>query len=185
MAINFNELPTNKPGNNGSLIAAGNYIAEIKKAEMKQGKDETKPPYLNMMMEITDPASQAKVGNIFCILTESDRDFPRYMLMRFITALKLPITGAFELKDLTKMIVNKKLRVDICPEETDNGESPQRSIVDIKSGELFYPLEYGTEEHTQANNDAIREAAGQVFAGDSDGFVQEISHEDAGDRVQY
>lgn len=138
MAINFNSLPTEKPAQ-GNVIPKGQYIGEIKKAEMKQGKDETKPPYLNIEMNIFDEASETDMGKMWIILTESEAALPRYQLSRFIKALNLPITGEFELKDLTKMTVGKKLKLDVMPEERNDGKDPQRSIVDI-SAEVFYPI---------------------------------------------
>ncbi len=137
--INFNELPENKPGV-GAIIPKGNYIALIEKAEMKQGKDETKPPYLNLQLDITDPASMTKMGKVWAILTESPSNLPRYQLRRFLEATGLNSLTSFELKDLTKLVVNKKIYVDITPEETTDGKEPQRSVVDI-SGEIFYPME--------------------------------------------
>ena len=141
--INFNELPQEKPGVNG-VIPKGNYIAKIEKAEMKIGKDETKPPYLNLQLEITDPASQTVVGKVWTILTETPKDFPRYQLRRFIEATGLTTLEKFELKDLTKLVVNKRIMVDITPEERTDGKEPQRSVVDI-SGGLFYPIEVSEE----------------------------------------
>ena len=44
MAINFDALPQSNPS--GSNIPKGQYKAVIEKAEMKQGKDLNKPPYL-------------------------------------------------------------------------------------------------------------------------------------------
>ena len=138
MAINFNSLPTEKPAM-GTIIPKGQYIAIIAKSEMKQGKDTTKPPYLNIEMDITDPISQTSMGKIWTILTESEQPLPRYQLSRFIKALELPITGEFELKDLTKMINGKQLKVDIIPEDRTDGKEPQRSIVDVMSADIFYP----------------------------------------------
>lgn len=139
MAINFNSLPTEKPAM-GTIIAKGNYKVKIVKAEMKQPKDETKPEYLNLELDVTDIISGTSMGKIWAILTESEAALPRYQLARFIKALNLPITGNFELKDLTKMVVNKELRADICPEEKKDGSAPQRSIIDV-SADIFYPLE--------------------------------------------
>lgn len=145
MAINFNSLPTEKPAM-GTIIPKGNYIATIRKAEMRKPKDESKPEYLNLEMDITDPVSNMSMGKFWAIITESDAPLPRYQLSRFITALHLPITGEFELKDLTKMVVNKQLRVDICPEERKDNQPPQRSVVDINAGQIFYPMEEPTVE---------------------------------------
>lgn len=140
MGINFNSLPTEKPSN-GTLIPKGQYIATIEKAEMKQGKDETKPPYLNLQMDIVDEASETPMGKLFTILTEAEHPLPRFQLRQFIKALHLPIEGEFELKDLTKMVVGKKLKVDIVPEKTNDGEDPKRSVVDVNTGDIFYPYE--------------------------------------------
>lgn len=154
MAINFNSLPTEKPAL-GVIIPKGMYFGTIRKAEMRQPKDESKPEYLNLEIDVTDTVSQASMGKIWVILTESEAPLPRYQLSRFIQALHLPIEGEFELKDLTKMVVNKTLKLDICPEETKDGKPPQRSIVDINAGEIFYPTEGLT---------AAEEAAQAVFS---------------------
>lgn len=148
MAINFNTIPTEKPAF-GTIIPKGTYIGTIVKAEMKTPKyDETKtkPDYLSIQMKITDPASNIEMGMIFPIFTESEAPLPRYQLGRFIKALGLPITGEFELKDLTKMVVNKQLRVDVCPEKTTDGSDPKKSVVDIDA-ECYYPL---TEDRTES-----------------------------------
>ena len=135
--INFNELPQDKPGM-GAIIPTGQYIGKIEKAEMKVGKNENNPPYLNLQIEVTDPESNTVMGRIWAILTESEKNLPRYQLRRFIEALGLTNLQSFELKDLTKIVVNKKLLVDITPEERTDGKPPQKSVVDI-SGEIFYP----------------------------------------------
>ena len=139
MGINFNSLPTEKPAM-GFVIPKGQYVATINKSEMKQGKDTTKPPYLNIELDITDEVSNTNMGKVWAILTESEQPLPRYQLQRFINALNLPITGEFELKDLTKMINGKKLKVDIAPEERTDGKEAQRSVVDIMAGDIFYPI---------------------------------------------
>ena len=136
--INFNELPKDKPGV-GAVIPKGYYLAKIEKAEMKIGKNENNPPYLNLQLGITDPASRSPMGKIWVILTESPKDFPRYQLRRFLEAVKLNTLESFELKDLTKLVVGKEMYVDIMPEERDDGKEPQRSVLDI-SGSIFYPI---------------------------------------------
>lgn len=138
MSINFNSLPTEKPAQ-GVVIPTGQYIGTIKKAEMKQPKDETKPPYLNLEIDVMDEASATEMGKIWAILSESEHPLPRYQLSRFIKALELPITGEFELKDLTKMVTGKQLKLDITPEERNDGKAPQKSIVDV-SADIFYPM---------------------------------------------
>ena len=72
MAINMNSIPTEKPAMS-TIIPKGCYIAKIVKADMKQGRDETKPPYFSAECDITDPASNASLwvwfifrANIYC-----------------------------------------------------------------------------------------------------------------------
>lgn len=137
MAINFNSLPTEKPSNN-TILAKGHYDAKITDAKMKQPKDPQKPEYLAMTFEVTDQISKAKLGNVFINLFESNAPLVLYQLSRFIKALNLPITGDFELKDLSKMIVGKELEVDLMPEEPQTGKTPQRTVLDI-SADCFYP----------------------------------------------
>lgn len=140
MAINFNSLPTDKPATN-SIIPKGTYVGKIAKAEMRQGKDPAKPPYLNIEFDVSDQESGTPRGKLWAIMTESEAPLQRYQLARLIKALDLPITGDFELKDLTKMIPGKTLLVDIMPEDTkDANKAPERSVIDVFSGEVFYPM---------------------------------------------
>ena len=163
MGINFNSLPTEKPAM-GFVIPKGQYIATINKSEMRQGKDTTKPPYLSLELDITDEMSNTNMGKVWAILTESEQPLPRYQLQRFINALSLPITGEFELKDLTKMVNGKKLKVDIVPEERTDGKEAQRSVVDIMAGDIFYPIAPAmtampVDEDTPFAADPVTEAA--------------------------
>lgn len=135
--ISMSSLPTEKPSM-GTIIPKGHYLAKIRKAEMRQPKDDTKPMYFTAECDITDPVSGTAMGKFWINLFESEAPLARYQLSRFIQALALPIQGEFELKDLTKMVTGKELKVDICPEERKDGKEPQRSVVDI-SAECFYP----------------------------------------------
>lgn len=150
MAINMNSLPTEKPSMS-SVIPKGSYIAKIVKAEMKTPKS-GKADYFSAECDITDPASNSHMGKFWINLFESEANLPRYQLARFIKALGLNIQGEFELKDLTKMVNNKSLVVDICPDK-DN----ERSIVDI-SADCFYPLSEKKE-----TLDTVAEEINEVF----------------------
>lgn len=138
----MNSLPTEKPSMS-SVIPKGCYIAKIVKAEMKTPKS-GKADYFSAECDITDPVSNTGMGKFWINLFESNANLPRYQLARFIRALNLNIVGEFELKDLTKMVNNKSLMVDICPDK-DN----ERSIVDI-SADCFYPLELNTRDAVEA-----------------------------------
>lgn len=152
--INMNSIPDKKPAMN-NIIPKGSYIAKIVKAEMRQGKDESKPPYFSAECDITDPASNTGMGKFWIMLFESEAPLCRFQLGRFIKALHLNIQGEFELKDLTKMVVGKSLVIDICPDDEAN---PQRSQVDI-SADCFYPLNDTPVE----TPDSVAEEINEVF----------------------
>jgi hypothetical protein len=133
--INFNSLPTDKPVN---LPDSGTYYATIESAEMKQGRDITKPPYLNICLNLKDKTGKA-CGKVFDILAESDKQLIQYKIARFLIALGLDKLGSFELVDLVKVIKNKQLIVDIKQEEPKDGY-PAKAVVDVFSGSIYYPL---------------------------------------------
>jgi hypothetical protein len=139
MAINFNSLPTDKPNN---LPETGTYYATIDSAEMKQGKDPTKPPYLNIALAIKDKTGKS-CGKIYDILSESDKELVQYKLARFLIALDLAKLGTFELVDLVKVIKNKQLIVDVKREEAKDGY-PEKAVVDVFGGSIYYPLSEAT-----------------------------------------
>lgn len=138
MSINFNSLPTEKPSI-GTIIPKGRYLAKIKKAEMKSPKKETKPDYFSAECDVTDIASGQSMGKFWINLFDSQAQLVQWQIHQFITALRLPIQGEFDLSDLTKMVNGKELEVDIMPEERNDNKEPQRSVVDI-SADCFYPV---------------------------------------------
>ena len=135
--INFNSLPSENTSQY-AVIPKGSYIAKIARSEMKTPKQRADgtvgPDYLSVECDITDPVSNTGMGKFWIRLFESEANLPRFQLRKFIEALRLNITGEFELKDLTKMINGKSLVVDICPDKEG-----KQSIVDI-SADCFYPL---------------------------------------------
>ena len=157
--INMNSLPTEKPSM-GTIIPKGQYLAKIRKAEMKQPKDDTRPMYFTAECDITDPVSGSAMGKFWINLFESEAPLARYQLSRFIKALNLPIQGEFELKDLTKMVVGKELKVDIMPEDKPE---PQRSVVDIAAN-CFYPVVDPALQAAEAVMSAPTEQAPPVMA---------------------
>lgn len=154
--INFNSLPTDKPN---ALPENGAYFATIESAEMKQGKDPTKPPYLNIALALKDKHGKS-CGKIFDIISESDKELVQYKLARFLIALDLAKLGTFELVDLVKIIKNKQLIVDVKQEEARDGY-PAKAVVDVFAGSIYYPISdaavvFGTEiEAPKTNNSNI------------------------------
>ena len=111
-------------------------LAETFRAEMKKAKDPAKPDYLSTRLDILDDKGN-KLGSVFDILTESEAQLARYKLHRFLTALELKLTS-FELKDLTKIIVGKKFKVDLKIENQEGYAA--RTVVDALTNEIYYPF---------------------------------------------
>ena len=160
MALNFDMLPDTAPG--GSVIPEGTYYATIDNIEMKAAKDVSKPDYLNVTYQIKTKEGKI-LGKVFDIFTESESDIARYKLKRFILALELPITGTFELKDLTKICKNKTLIVDLKVEEKE-GYAP-KTIVDVFKNNIFYSV---NEAATIFGTDGIAVAASENVINASD-----------------
>ena len=133
--INFNSLPINKPN---SLPEPGAYYATIENAEMRNSSDPSKPAYLSLRLALADKNGRS-CGNVYDILSESNKDLVRYKLSRFLISLNLTNLGNFELVDLIKIIKGKKLIVDVKQEDANNGY-PAKAVVDAFRGEIYYPL---------------------------------------------
>lgn len=149
MAISFNTLPEGKPG--FTLVEKGNYKALIEKAEMKVSQSNpNNPPYLNLFLALTKDGKPA--GKIFDILTTSTNEYSLYKLKRFIMALEIPMdaTSTFELKDICKIAQGKEIYVDVT---IDDKQDPAKSVVDIFSNEVYYPLEGVAKETVDTTQD--------------------------------
>jgi len=149
MSINFDALPSKSPN---YVAPAGKYKATINKAEVRIGKTSGKP-YINMELSLTDPSGKS-FGKMFDIITESDSDIARYKLRRLITALEIPMTGNFELKDLCKIIPNKQLLVDVIEEPAKDGH-PAKAVVDVFTNEIFYSIVQAKKGETPVMSDPI------------------------------
>lgn len=117
-------------------LTTGTYVATIEKAEMKQGKDSSKPPYLNLTYAMADKDGKG-CGKHFDIIsepTENSHNIVKYKLRRFVEALELPLVQ-FELKDLCKIVVGKKFIVDITMDKNE----PPRPQVNV-FGSCYYPM---------------------------------------------
>lgn len=132
MAINFDALPQSKPA--GNLLPAGFYKATISKAEMKTPKNGGND-YLALTLDCVN--AQGQSGKVWDNLYDSDKELVRYKLKRFIDALRLPLSGTFELKDLCKVVTGKQLVVDVGVDE--KSDRP-RNQVEVFKNDLYYPI---------------------------------------------
>lgn len=131
MSINFDSLPTNAPV---SLMPDGNYPVTIKRAEMKTG------PSGAYMSLVLDTGS----GNVFDMISESDKPLARYKLGQFLRAIGVTPEGEFNLKDLVKLVPNKKLIAAIGHQDANNGY-PARNIVNAFDEKIYYSVKDTTE----------------------------------------
>lgn len=132
MSINFDSLPKQNPG--GGSVKPGLYYAHVEKTEMKQGKDKSKPPYLNLTLKLTDRDGK-KAGTLFDMLMESDSSVIQYKLGRFLRACGIPLVGEMELKDIAKIVAGKDIAVDVKEDEY-NGK--KRAAVNLFDNEAYY-----------------------------------------------
>lgn len=170
--IDFNALPDRKPA--GDALT-GCFIATVETAEMKtpkpkkdgdgkpiQGKD-----YLNMRCGLTTGTGKS-AGKIFDMLFDSEAPIPQFKLRRFVEAIGLPITGAFDLKDLPKIIIGKKFLIDVMPEKKD-GVLTGRTTADVFTGDIYYSMA-----------EASRKMEG-VVAVNADNTINAADAEDSGE----
>lgn len=150
MAINYDALPSDKPQN---TVPKGYYKATITKAEMKTSKN-TGAVYLSLQYDIDNGAGVK--GKLFDMQFDSEKEFLRYKLQRFLTALKLNLTGSFELKDLCKIVNGKQFVVDVTVEDTDKGP---RNTVNSFEHEIYYSInEWASLTSAQATGlDAVED----------------------------
>ena len=131
MAINFQPTEAKAPN---QLPEPGYYYGKILEATMKQPKDVTKQPYLNITYELLDDMKN-KAGRLYDIIAESDKPFMIYKLQRFGQALGL-VGKSLELTDLSKIIVGKVIIFRVKIEESD-GYAP-KAVVDIGDEGIYY-----------------------------------------------
>ena len=171
MSINFNSLPSKKPYG----AVTGPHYATIIKAEMRKAKDPSKPEYLSLEYQLSDKSGAAK-GKLYDLITEPTKDFTKYKLFRFLKALDLMLEGDFELKDISKIVVGKRLIVDVIPD--DKGYNS----VDVRKNEIYYSLDeediaFGTAEEVADPVAAVEDDVPFDVGGND----EEISADDATD----
>lgn len=143
MAINFDELPkTNESA--FTILENGIYRAKIKEAKIPTDKD-----YLQVIFAVTGNNGQSTT--IFDNFVDSDKPLPRFKLAQLIRALKIPLTGSFELKDLPKIIVGKELMAAVKQEQNEGYSA--RNVINAFDDEIFYPATQAVNAPSPANGD--------------------------------
>ena len=135
MAINFDELPQDKP-QGFDVLPEGTYAATIKDATIETSKN-GKGKYLSVQLKITTAEGKSVV--VYDNFFDSDKPLPRYKLGQFIRALKLKLTGSFELSDLPKVIVNKTCMVAVKSEKNEG--YAERNVVNAFDDNIYTPVD--------------------------------------------
>ena len=133
MAISYDALPSTRPSN---TLPKGYYKATILNAEMKTSKT-THNDYLSLTYDLRD--ANGNGGKLYDMQFDSEKEFLRYKLGRFLTALNLNLQGSFELKDLCKLVKGKQFIVDITIEEAKDG-NPERNVINSFEHEIYYNI---------------------------------------------
>lgn len=105
MSLNFDSLPTDKPASN-SNVTPGRHAGVIFKSEFRTSKTSGQE-YLNVSIKLDDGGFVNE--NYF----DSDKPFLMYKLSRLLKACKVSLAGEGTLKDVAKVIANKRVVVDV------------------------------------------------------------------------
>ena len=111
MALNFNDLPKDRP--NGDTTSAGVFEKGIypgiaKRAELRTSAGSGNS-YLVVQIAVTNERGQTTT--VFDNFFDTDKPLPRFKLAQFLRAVGVIPSGNFELKDLVKVINNRPLSV--------------------------------------------------------------------------
>jgi len=136
VAVNFDALPSSNPT---SIPGVGFYKFTVLKAEVKQGKDTSKPPYLNLTYSLQDIKGK-KCGNFFDMLFDSDAPAPSYKLKRFVLGIGLDLHGSMELRDLAKIVIGRSGVLEIEHKPDDRDPNTMRAAVRLFGSDCFWPL---------------------------------------------
>ena len=156
MALNFDKLPTDKPGQ--SNITDGQYEAVIFDAKMVQSKSTPGTEYLNVSFKTSD-------GFVNENYFDSDKPFLQYKLGRLLSACKVQLSGEGSLKDVAKVVKGKQVIIDVAVNDRGYGALDYSG-----SHEGIYPISH-IEVNTENTLDAdIAEAIGTEVTMDDEEF---------------
>lgn len=159
MALNFNDLPKDRP--NGDTTSAGVFEKGIypgiaKRAEMRTSAGSGNS-YLVVQIAVTNEHGQTTT--VFDNFFDTDKPLPRFKLAQFLRAVGVIPSGNFELKDLVKVINNRPLSVALKIEKSAG--YPDKNVVDAFDAEIYYtardnaPAAPAPASHPAENNDDL------------------------------
>jgi len=140
MGINFDKAPDTNPY---GLIPEGIYRFEIVKAELKPPANKDKKAYINMQIKLFDGANNKK-GTLFDKIFDSDAPALLYKLKRLVRAIKVPLSGEVELKDLAKILPGKKGTLEVTQQPDSrfpDDRTKDQAAVKLFGSECFWTWE--------------------------------------------
>lgn len=156
MAINFNNLPKDKPAGSGfAVVPDGQYIATVKTATMKKSTTSDNM-YLELQLQcVSEDGKHSAI--VFDKLFDSDKGLLQYKLGQFLRGIQVNLQGEFTLADLAKVIIGKRLIVVLKTEE--NPGYSARNAVNVFDNEIYLPyypadnsdLPFDASDATDAN----------------------------------
>ena len=140
--LNLDTLPQENAFQNPD---PGIYVAKVAKAEMVKSKPNAEgvtSEYLKVVIDLLNDAGTTKVGTVFDSQFDSDKPLLQYKIGRFIKACGIPLSGQLELKDLAKIVVGKRLIVDVKIEKSEyQGKQQEKAVVDITTNEAYWHID--------------------------------------------
>lgn len=150
MALNFDALPTDKP-NNSSSVEPGRHNAVVFKTEMRISKTNNQE-YLNVSFKCDEGGFVNE--NYF----ESDKPFLLYKLNRLLKACKVQLAGEGTLRDVAKVIANKRVTIDVVLNDRGYG------TLDYSDGnEGIYPVDEASAPKAELDNDVFAAIGDEVI----------------------
>lgn len=159
MGIQFDKLPTSKPNQNAT-INPGRYLVKVTKAEMVERREGS--AYLRVTFTTKD--KEVFSENFF----EDNKPFLLYKISRLLSATGIVLEGEGSLKDIGKLIINKKAIVDVVV--NDKGYA-NLDFNDTKEG--IYRLDevvIGEVDAEPEETPALDEDVNEAIASDDDEF---------------
>ncbi len=136
MAIYFDKLPTDKPSQS---VEPGSYTATVIKAEMVTSKSG------NENLKVTFKLDDGGFVNEF--YQDTDNSFLMYKLGRLLEATGVKLQGEGTLKDIAKVITNRKVQIDVGVNDRGYG------VVDYSGDKQgLYPIAKESEK-VEENSD--------------------------------
>jgi len=158
MAIQFDKLPKEKPNQNAT-INPGRYLVKISKAEMVERKE------ANSYLRVTFVTKNKETftENFF----DDPKPFILYKISRLLLATEIVLEGEGSLKDIGKLIVGKKVIVDVVV--NDKGYA-NLDFSDKKEG-IYRTDEVVIDEvDAEPEKPALDEDVNEAIASDDDDF---------------